>query len=356
MKKLITFLCLGVFLTNSGHAQSSNSSGTNAQPSLKVYNNYDFIPGDKILFEDNFAEDQDGEFPAHWELKDGQATVNKLNGELALFVTNTRLSPRMKTENYLTDPFTLEFDLYEGPEGNGILVRFTSAVKGGSFDRAARLQINAETADYGGVNDLHLHKNYPDDLGVGANFQNKWHHVSIAFKNHQLKIYVDQYRVLVVPDTKEDFFSFYFEGMGDDKNPTVIKNVRLASGGGMKMLGKKFTDAKIVTHGITFDIDKATIKPESMGTLTGIVRIMKENPEVNFEVDGHTDNTGSAPHNLTLSAQRAEAVKTQLVSMGIDASRLTTRGFGDTKPISENDTLAGKANNRRVEFVKTNKS
>jgi outer membrane protein OmpA-like peptidoglycan-associated protein len=128
--------------------------------------------------------------------------------------------------------------------------------------------------------------------------------------------------------------------------------VRLAAGGNMNMIGKKFTEAKIVTHGITFDIDKSDIKPQSMGTLNMIVNVMKNNPDLKFEVDGHTDNTGQAAHNLILSQQRADAVKSQLVKMGVNASRLTTKGFGDTKPISDNDTPEGKANNRRVEFVR----
>jgi outer membrane protein OmpA-like peptidoglycan-associated protein len=141
-------------------------------------------------------------------------------------------------------------------------------------------------------------------------------------------------------------------GVDDEKNHIIFKNFRFASGGGMNMIGKKFTDAKIVTHGINFDIDKATLKPESMGTLNMIVHVMKDNPDLKFEVDGHTDNSGAAAHNLTLSQQRADAVKDQLVKMGIDASMLTTKGFGDTKPISDNNTPEGRANNRRVEFVK----
>lgn len=83
-----------------------------------------------------------------------------------------------------------------------------------------------------------------------------------------------------------------------------------------------------------------------------IVKVMRNNPGLKFEIDGHTDNSGQSTHNLTLSQQRAASVKKQLVSMGIDASRLTTKGFGDTKPIADNNTPEGRANNRRVEFVR----
>ncbi len=120
----------------------------------------------------------------------------------------------------------------------------------------------------------------------------------------------------------------------------------------MNMIGKKFTESKIVTHGITFDVDKSDIKPVSMGTINMIVGVFKSNPDLKFEIDGHTDNTGDAVHNMTLSQQRADVVKALLVKMCIDASHLTTKGFGDTKPIDTNDTPSGKANNRRVEFVR----
>jgi outer membrane protein OmpA-like peptidoglycan-associated protein len=157
---------------------------------------------------------------------------------------------------------------------------------------------------------------------------------------------------LVIPDTHADFANLVFEGIGETDHPIIFKNVRIALGGQMNMIGKKFTEAKIVTHGINFDVDKASIKPESMGTLNMIVQVMKDNPDIKFEVDGHTDNSGTPAHNLALSQQRANAVKDQLTKMGIDASRLTAKGLGDTKPVDNNATLEGKANNRRVEFVK----
>src|ERR1051326_7795855 len=172
-------------------------------------------------------------------------------------------------------------------------------------------------------------------------------------KGNQIKCYVDQYRVLVMPDLGGAKISkVQVGGIGGTETPLVITNFRIASGGNMNRIGKKFTETKIVTHGINFDIDKATIKPESMGTLNMIVQVMKDNPDIKFEVDGHTDNSGTAPHNMALSQQRADAVKDQLTSMGIDASRLSSKGFGDTKPIGDNNSLEGKANNRRVEFVK----
>ncbi len=191
----------------------------------------------------------------------------------------------------------------------------------------------------------------PADIG-GNNYLKKWHHIAVAYKNNQMKVYVDKYRVLLVPQVGLTPTHLEMEGIGSQDNPIIFKSFKIADSVQFYMTGQKFTDAKLVTHGINFDIDKATITPQSMGTLNMIVKLMQDNPDVKFEVDGHTDNTGTPAHNLVLSQQRAAAVTAQLTTMGIDASRLSSKGFGDTKPIADNSTLDGKANNRRIEFVK----
>jgi outer membrane protein OmpA-like peptidoglycan-associated protein len=273
-------------------------------------------------------------------------------GEPALLITDGNygvVKPRMNTEKYLTDPFTIEYDYYNKDNAYGLMTFLNKIDPACDCENSASVQTAIAEASFEGV--VSFSKAYPDNLS-GNNFTNKWHHIAIAVKNHQLKVYIDQNRVLVVPDTKSDFYSLSFGGIGSEEQPLIFKNVRIASGGNMNMIGKKFTEAKIVTHGINFDVNKATIKPESMGTLNMIVQVMKDNPEIKFEVGGHTDGDGADDYNLKLSQQRADAVKDQLIKLGIDGSRLTAKGYGETKPISDNTSLEGKANNRRVEFVK----
>ncbi|HVY74600.1 MAG TPA: OmpA family protein [Puia sp.] len=344
--------------SNSSSAQSEpqdNANGAAPAQSVKSYQNYDFVAGDKIIFSDNFTDDQDGEFPAHWNLEKGQATMNKVQSVPSFALTDGNyvvVSPKMTTTNYLPKEFTVEFDTYFEPNAYGILLRFR--VAGETNDSNGDLSVNSGEISFDGASDanISLHASMPSAIAE-ENYQNKWHHIAVGFKNRQMKVYVDQYRVLVVPDVKVDYATLNFAGIGSQDAPIIFTNVKIAEGGSQNMIGNILTNGKFITHGITFDVDKSVIRPESMGVLNQVAKFLKDNPSVKMEIDGHTDNSGAAAHNLTLSQQRADAVKAQLVSMGIDGSRFTTKGFGDTKPIADNGTPEGKANNRRVEFVKT---
>ncbi|MBD1364574.1 OmpA family protein [Mucilaginibacter sp. ZT4R22] len=341
------FYLLGALLLTA--TITTQKSIAQEQP-FKAYNNYDFVPGPTIIFEDDFRTDQDGEFPAHWNLEGGQGVVNKMGEDEVFAITKyySVYTPNIKKAIYLPVQYTIEFDTwldaaYDSNEGAYLEFR-----KG--KERIGTLYTNhsAYRMDFG---DNRLNGDLPAAIG-GDGYHNKWHHVAIAVNGNQMKVYCDQYRVLVVPNNGFKATSIALGGNASEGTAMLIKNFRIAEGGGMNMLGKKFTDTKIITHGINFDYNKATIKPEGMGTLNMIARLMKENPELKFEVGGHTDSDGDNAYNLNLSQQRAEAVRTQLIQLGIAAARLSAKGYGETKPIGDNLSLAGRANNRRVEFVK----
>ncbi|MFO0677506.1 MAG: OmpA family protein [Polyangiaceae bacterium] len=114
------------------------------------------------------------------------------------------------------------------------------------------------------------------------------------------------------------------------------------------------TDKEIrITQQIQFQTNKAVIKPESFVILDAVRDVLKDNPKIALEVQGHTDNTGNAQLNMKLSQSRAESVRNYLVAHGIDKSRLIAKGYGMTQPLVPNNSEGNKALNRRVQFIRT---
>ncbi|HET8574397.1 MAG TPA: OmpA family protein [Edaphocola sp.] len=319
------------------------------------YKNYDFVPGDKIIFQPDLSGEEDAELPARFTIKAGTAEIQSFDGEKVLHLepnAKTAVEPLMSSDKYLPEQFTLEFDvLYENNDAyfkyvSNFRVAFCNSgdqnyYNGGLY---AFVIDGVSRCSFGTSKD----QDFPPALQQSFGTGNTWHHIAIYVRKNIGKAYIDAYRVCATNALPEGADRFYIKA---DRYGIRIKNMRLAAGGADKY-NKIVTDGKIITHGILFEVNKSTIKPESMGTLNELTKLMKEHSDLKFEIDGHTDSDGNDDTNMKLSQARADAVRTRLIKMGIDGSRLTAKGFGETKPIDSNATAEGKANNRRVEFVK----
>jgi outer membrane protein OmpA-like peptidoglycan-associated protein len=146
------------------------------------------------------------------------------------------------------------------------------------------------------------------------------------------------------------------KGCGDSQSsspaaqsPTTTTGTGTGAAAGVEVIEQ--INNQIAQSGIVFVTGKADLAPASRATLDRIAAILAANAAVKAEVRGHTDSQGDAQKNLDLSQQRAQAVVDYLVQKGIVAARLTAKGLGETVPIADNNTEAGRAQNRRVEFA-----
>ncbi len=171
-----------------------------------------------------------------------------------------------------------------------------------------------------------------------------------------LKAYADEKRLANIPNAEFQRAKTLFvrlEGRDDDKDAVYLTRIRVAES--QKTIYDELnTKGRWATQGILFDTGKSQVKPESTPTLKQIATALKEHPELKVEIQGHTDNVGKADANLKLSQARAEAVKATLAKeYGVGEGQLAAKGYGDTKPAGDDKTAEGRANNRRVELVKS---
>ncbi len=319
-----------------------------AAPALN-WAKYDFVPGDKVIFEDNLLGEENGEFPSRWDLKAGNAEVAEYGSDMVIMLRDGHpaIVPYFNDpqDDYLPDIFTIEFDLYYPGSGTfEIHLYDRKNQKSGSPTGYTDIEI----PNYIEMRMATFKSRLPD-----ANIEkSRWMHIAIAYTNGKLKAYMDETRLLNIPRIDFDpkgltLYTYH----ASNEYLYYIKNIRIAEGG-VKYYDRILQDGKIIATGIRFDTGKATLKPESMGIINEVTELMQDHPDLIFSVEGHTDSDGDDASNLTLSDERAKTVKKTMVSLGISADRLSTKGLGESVPMDTNGTPEGKANNRRVEFVK----
>jgi outer membrane protein OmpA-like peptidoglycan-associated protein len=309
---------------------------------------WDFVPGEKLLLYDDYTDMPKGAAPPHWKVR-GSA-LRLVDGRLAV-------GPGQATEmfpNIVKWPnnFTIEMDIAtttKGVDDPASERTFTWTFEGGgSWVWYVRLAVNGE-----GSCKLGLEISASGDTENAAckflpDKPNKW---AIWVQDGRIRFYVNADRVMDLNQVKAGFQTASLRLDGSPL-PVSLGPFRIAESA-PDVSKSLFSSGRYVSHGILFDVDSDAIRSESRPVLQQIAEALTGQPSVKLRIEGHTDSTGDAARNLDLSRRRAASVKNALVKQfGIAADRLTTDGFGDTKPVATNDTPQGRAENRRVEFVK----
>lgn len=351
----------------SGGAGVGGGTVANDQPkTLKSYSKFDFVPGEKIIALEDFTQDAVGDFPAKWNTNASGEVVNLdgIAGKWLQFAKNGVFYPEFVKE--LPENFTVEFDMIASADMSvnmsGLKVYFPEI-----SERKLTFDQDFGTVPQAGI-DLHpTNETSTSSVWVFDKNSEKllentnplaWNNgqvnrISIWKQKTRLRIYVNETKIWDLPRAFDSslkysmlFATHIFEGT------VYLANLRTAVGA-PDTRSKLITEGKFSTTGILFDVNSDKIKPESYGVLKELGTVLKENPAVKVRIIGHTDADGDDAKNLDLSKRRAASVKASLQSeFGIEASRMDTDGKGETQPVGPNTTPEGKANNRRVEFVK----
>ncbi len=341
---------------NSAAAQTENPAAQKAAPATATvkWNKFDFVPGDEVIFEDGpDADEENGEFPSRWDLYKGNVEIGEVDGEnVIMFLKGgSYIVPYLKNSNqdYLPDVFTIELDVWiskGASTANRLWIYLGDQKNNNRSDAAHRsLVVMPHSLEFGDSEN-----DYPgtENIGWTVEKEGSWKHISIAYTKGKYKAYFNDTRLINIPHLEVNPTGITVEAGNDNM---FLKNFRIAKGG-VKYYDRVLSDGKIIVNGIRFDVNKATIKPESNGAINKIFKLMQKQPDLKFSVEGHTDSDGDDAKNMELSKARGKAVMERLISMGISADRLKYTGWGESKPIADNSTAEGKANNRRVEFVK----
>ena len=361
--------------------QQSSSTAQQAGTStdFSQYKGSSFVPGKNVLFFEDFATARLGPGSSNWHMyeydpsedfeRPGVRTIPSASGNWLKMPRKGFVFPN--SFKNLPEQFTLEFDLYADPQKmnemeGGFRTNFVALDdrKEYSMYWASEPSVELDVHPHGSTKVVYIaaqaeyNANLPGKkLLFEHTFNSGWNpgavnRVSIYRNGNQVTLYLNGKEMFNLPNglSKKAQYNLIFSAnmWGDGM---FVSNIRIAGNVPNATQDIK-TAGKFVTNSIYFDVNSSRIKAESWATLNNAAQAIKATSG-NILIVGHTDSDGADDANLKLSQSRAASVKNALVKeFGIDASRLITDGKGETQPVTSNNTASGKAQNRRVEFIK----
>ncbi len=323
----------------------------------KIWENYDFVPGSKVIFFTDFSDDKVGNFARRLKYLSGPVEVVERDGVKMLRSTGRSMF-LIPVGKRLPQRFTLEFDIV-APAVNCCGYEVMTFEGGAQMDRGDKSA------------DVIWHPHGTLILGSGQDAANspsktpeamqplimgQVAHVRVLMDSAYFKMYTNDRRMYNIPELsfrRDSVIRVFLNGGEEPGMAVYLTGIRVAESETDVLYDALAAKGRWATQGILFATGKSELKPESRPVLKEIASTLKEHADLKILIEGHTDNVGTPATNLTLSDARAAAVKAALVAdFGIASDRITAKGLGDTKPAALNTTAEGRAQNRRVEVVK----
>lgn len=313
---------------------------------VQLSEGWDFVPGEKLLLFDDFTDMPKGAAPPHWAVRKSAAKL-AANGRLILARSGQMWPNIEKWPNNFTIEHDIAFEKVAEPTERDFYWIF------GSEDEEWTLRFWARC--YDGEDTCRFHLETADkNLGEGeAKFAaGKPNHFALWAQDGRIRIYFNQERLIDVNQVRVGKWSKAWMETTHDDGPISFGSFRIAESA-PDFSKSIFASGRFVTHGIQFDVNSDRLRAESAPVLKIIAEALAAQPALKLRIEGHTDSSGDAAKNLDLSKRRAESVRNALAQQfKVAAERLTADGLGQTKPLADNATSQGRAQNRRVEFVK----
>lgn len=346
--------------------ENNNSANNTQQDKGALVTGSTFFPDGNVLFFEDFEEDALGDFPVNWETNSGGELIMANNTKALRFYPN---GIYIAATDKLPENYALEFDLitknlnYKGLSGSGFFLEFvtehsftkslnTGAKVGFSLWQGSDLPNRFIIENWGkGVSKIQNNI----DFRMSENL-NTTVHFTMVINGKRLRVYVNNEKAVDVPSLLQAdagrFVRFYLKGTDKTKDHIIaISDIKITEED--EDIRSMLLKGGFSTTKILFNSGSDELKPESYAFMEKLGKTLQNDSSLRIMIIGHTDSDGDAVKNMTLSKSRAFVVANYLIDrMGIDKKRLLAQGRGENEPIANNNSLEGRAQNRRVEFKK----